>query len=68
MTKRKKPPVVRTSTHRATRPPAEPFLGAELQGKIGDQLRALHDDIVKEGVPPRFAELLERLDRNRDKG
>lgn len=34
----------------------------ELQAKIGSQLRAMHDDIIKEGVPERFQELLARLD------
>lgn len=38
-------------------------LGRDIQSKIGDQLRALHDDIVKEGVPDRFMVLLERLDK-----
>jgi hypothetical protein len=38
-------------------------LGQEIQAKIGDQLRALHDDIVKQGVPDRFADLLARLDK-----
>jgi hypothetical protein len=42
-------------------------LGREIQEKIGDQLRALHDDIVKQGVPDRFVELLSKLDK-RDPG
>lgn len=37
-------------------------LGRDIQTKIGDQLRAMHDDIVKEGVPDRFVDLLARLD------
>ncbi|MBN8919349.1 MAG: hypothetical protein J0H62_01275 [Rhizobiales bacterium] len=37
-------------------------LGREIQSKIGDQLRALYDDVVSQGVPDRFAELLKRLD------
>ena len=43
-------------------------LGRDIQSKIGDQLRALHDDIVKEGVPDRFVALLERLDKASGRG
>jgi hypothetical protein len=43
-------------------------LGRDIQAKIGDQLRALHDDIVRQGVPDRFVELLSRLDKTGDKG
>jgi hypothetical protein len=41
-------------------------LGREIQVKIGDQLRAMYDDVVSQGVPDRFADLLKRLDRNDD--
>jgi hypothetical protein len=37
-------------------------LGRDVQAKIGGQLRALYDEVVKEGVPDRFVELLKRLD------
>jgi hypothetical protein len=33
-----------------------------IQTRIGQQLRAMYDDVVKEGVPDRFADLLKRLD------
>jgi hypothetical protein len=42
-------------------------LGREIQEKIGDQLRAMHDDIVKQGVPDRFVDLLAKLDKSNDK-
>ncbi len=50
-------------------PEARPFepqsiLGREIQEKIGDQLRAIHDDIVKQGVPDRFVDLLAKLDKS----
>jgi Anti-sigma factor NepR len=38
-------------------------LGRDVQAKIGNQLRAIYDDVVKEGVPDRFVELLKRLDK-----
>ncbi len=34
--------------------------------KIGQQLRAMYEEVVKEGVPDRFNDLLKRLDG--DKG
>ncbi len=43
-------------------------LGREIQHKIGQQLRAMYDDVVQEGVPDRFAELLKRLDKPSDEG
>ena len=42
-------------------------LGRDVQAKIGHQLRAIYDDVVKEGVPDRFVELLKRLDRKDEK-
>jgi len=39
----------------------------ELQVRIGAQLRAMHDDIIHEGVPERFQELLAQLDRTKAK-
>jgi hypothetical protein len=38
-------------------------LNREIQHKIGQQLRAIYDDVVQEGVPDRFADLLKRLDK-----
>lgn len=43
-------------------------LGRDVQAKIGSQLRALYDEVVKEGVPDRFSELLKRLDTEDKKG
>jgi aromatic ring-cleaving dioxygenase len=40
---------------------SEVRLGREVQARIGQQLRAMYDQVVKEGVPPRFAELMRRL-------
>ncbi len=30
--------------------------------EIGHQLRAMYDDVVRQGVPDRFAELIRKLD------
>jgi hypothetical protein len=42
-------------------------LGRDVQAKIGQQLRAIYDDVVQQGVPDRFSELLSRLDQLDDK-
>lgn len=38
------------------------ILNREIQAKIGQQLRAVYNGVVDQGVPARFAELLSRLD------
>jgi hypothetical protein len=37
-------------------------LNPEIQARIGHQLRALYDDVVRQGVPDRFADLIRKLD------
>lgn len=37
-------------------------LNTEIQARIGHQLRAMYDDVVRQGVPDRFAELIRKLD------
>jgi Anti-sigma factor NepR len=44
----------------------KPQLSPEIQGKIGQQLRKFYDDMVSQGVPARFTELLDRLDKPKD--
>jgi hypothetical protein len=46
-------------------PPQEAILQADLQAQIGRQLRAVYDEVVEEGVPDRFLQLLEELDRKK---
>ena len=43
-------------------------LNREIQSKIGQQLRAIYYDVVQEGLPDRFADLLKQLDRSSDEG
>jgi hypothetical protein len=38
-------------------------LNRDIQLRIGEGLRAMYDDIVRQGVPDRFADLLKELDR-----
>ena len=46
---------------------AEPSLGGDIRGKIGRQLREMYDDVVAQGEPDRFVELLNRLERQNEK-
>ena len=43
-------------------------LNAEIQARIGHQLRAMYDDVVRQGVPDRFAELVRKLDEPEAQG
>jgi len=51
-------------TDAAAKPDAT--LGREIQAKIGLQLRTLYNDIVSEGVPDRFSDLISQLDKKSD--
>ena len=44
-----------------TKPVREARLGREVQARIGQQLRAIYDDVVNQGVPPHLADLVRRL-------
>jgi hypothetical protein len=37
-------------------------LGSEIKAKIGQQLRTMYADVVDQGIPDRFAEILRKLD------
>lgn len=41
-------------------------LSREATIKIGQQLRAMYDEVVNEGVPDRFNDLLKRLDGSKE--
>jgi len=41
-------------------------LGRDVQSKIGQQLRAMYDDVVSAGVPDRFTEMLQQLDEQKE--
>ena len=43
-------------------------LGRDVQAKIGQQLRTMYDEVVKQGVPDRFTDLLNQLDAGDQKG
>jgi hypothetical protein len=37
-------------------------LSREVQARLGQQLRAMYDEVVSQGVPDRFTELLNQID------
>ena len=37
-------------------------LGPDIHAKIGMQLRVMYDEVVDQGVPERFIQMLKRLD------
>lgn len=42
-------------------------LGRDVQARLGQQLRAMYDEVVNQGVPERFTELINRLNGNKKK-
>jgi hypothetical protein len=41
----------------------DPKLDSSSQKRIGDQLRAMYDELMQQPVPDRFRELLDQLDK-----
>ena len=46
-------------------PPAK--LNRDIQAKLGDQLRQMYNDVVSQGVPDKFSDLLAQLDQGAPK-
>jgi hypothetical protein len=58
-----------TADTRNRKPGSKPAkLSREVQARLGQQLRSMYDDVVNQGVPDRFAELINRIngDGNKD--
>ena len=53
---------VKSQASKNTAPGKQGGLNAEIQARIGHQLRAMYDDVVRQGVPERFSELIRKLD------
>ena len=53
---------VKSQASRTAAPGKQGGLNAEIQSRIGHQLRAMYDDVVRQGVPDRFADLIRKLD------
>jgi hypothetical protein len=53
---------------RNKKPNAKPAkLGRDVQARLGQQLRAMYDEVVNQGVPDRFTDLLNRLNGSEKK-
>lgn len=62
------PRPMEATAQRDKKPNAKPAkLGREVQARLGQQLRAMYDEVLNQGVPDRFSELLNRLDGNGNK-
>jgi hypothetical protein len=46
--------------------PKQAALGRQIQDRIGQQLRAMYNDVMAQGIPDRFTELLKKLDQRND--
>jgi hypothetical protein len=53
---------VKSQVSKNAAPGKQGGLNAEIQSRIGHQLRAMYDDVVRQGVPERFADLIRKLD------
>ncbi len=53
---------VKSQMSKTAGPGKQGGLNAEIQSRIGHQLRAMYDDVVRQGVPDRFADLIRKLD------
>lgn len=60
------PPQAWDAMGRSTHRKSEVRLGREVQARIGQQLRALYDEVVKEGVPDHINDLVRRLSEQDD--
>jgi hypothetical protein len=56
---------IKSQASRNAAPGKQGGLNAEIQSRIGHQLRAMYDDVVRQGVPDRFAELIRKLDADK---
>jgi len=52
----------KAQTMKKSAPGSKGGLNSEIQARIGHQLRAMYDDVVRQGVPDRFADLIKKLD------
>jgi hypothetical protein len=64
---RRKPSRQRMAMHQqGSEPTTVAKLGPDIKAKIGQQLRLMYTEVVSQGVPDRFAEILRGLDEPTD--
>ena len=55
-------PMESAATNRSKKGVAKPAkLSREVQARLGQQLRAMYDEVLSEGVPDRFNDLVNRI-------
>jgi hypothetical protein len=59
-------PQAEPSMNVALAPKSTVRLGPDIKARIGQQLHAMYSDVVNQGVPDRFSEILHRLDQAHD--
>jgi Anti-sigma factor NepR len=47
--------------------PSEPGLDRNIQARIGDNLRAMYDELLQQPVPDRFKDLLGQFEQQSDR-
>jgi hypothetical protein len=60
--KRSKQPDTTEAEQSQSKPAAK--LGPDIKAKIGQQLRIMYGEVVSEGVPDRFVDILRGLDKD----
>jgi hypothetical protein len=57
-------PMETAATNRNNKKPSDKpaKLSRDVQARLGQQLRAMYDDVVNQGVPDRFTDLINRLE------
>jgi hypothetical protein len=56
-----KAPRIRSDMEVDVTPESRAKLGTDIEAKIGLQLRAMYSEVVGQGIPGRFAKILDRL-------
>jgi len=54
-------PMESAHANRGSKADGRPKLSRDVQARLGQQLRAMYDGVVSQGVPDRFAELIDRI-------
>ena len=65
---KRKAPQAQPFMNVALAPKSTVRLGPDIKARIGQQLRAMYSDVVNQGVPDRFSEILRRLDQADEDG
>jgi lipopolysaccharide biosynthesis protein len=65
---KRKAPQAQPYVNVALAPKSAIRLGSDIKARIGQQLHAMYSDVVNQGIPDRFSEILRRLDQADEAG